>query len=135
MPAKPLSEKASLSYAGWPNHDWPCLAVLGYVIGAAITGATVPAGMFDRNHARAYGRIVMATAVLLALAAALQEAEHGHGFGFLPVIGAVRCIKAPRHRRDPLTHLLISTQARPAPSARRTALRRPFRRVWSELLI
>ena len=127
--------KAGMVLANGPAATAPCLAVLGYVIGAALTGAVVPAGMFQREHARAYGRIVMATAVLLALAAALQEAEHGHGFGFLPVIGAVRCTKAPRHRRDPLTHLLISTQARPAPSARRTALRRPFHRVWSELLI
>ena len=80
--------KAGMVLANGPAATAPCLAVLGYVIGAALAGATVPAGMFQREHARAYGRIVMATAVLLALAAALQEAEHGHGFGFLPVIGA-----------------------------------------------
>ena len=80
--------KAGMVLSNGPAATAPCLAVLGYVIGAALAGATVPAGMFDRTHARAYGRIVMATAVLLALAAALQEADHGHGFGFLPVIAA-----------------------------------------------
>ena len=80
--------KAGMVLANGPAATAPCLAVLGYVIGAALTGATVPAGMFQREHARAYGRIVVATAVLLALAAALQEADHGHGFGFLPVIAA-----------------------------------------------
>lgn len=79
--------KVGMVLANGPAATGPSLAVLGYVVGAALTGATVPAGMFQREHARAYGRIVMATAVLLALAAALQEADHGHGFGFLPLMG------------------------------------------------
>jgi len=90
-------------------HSAPALAILGYVSGAAAAGASAPPGLLDLDRLRDYAAILFATALLLAGAAGLQELDHGHGFGFLPVVAAAAACGAQNGLATAATSSIVRT--------------------------
>ncbi|KAH8053933.1 DUF1275-containing protein [Aureococcus anophagefferens] len=90
-------------------HSAPELAILGYVSGAAAAGASAPPGLLDLDRLRDYAAILFATALLLAGAAGIQELDHGHGFGFLPVVAAAAACGAQNGLATAATSSIVRT--------------------------
>jgi len=101
--------KLGMILAQSDTHSAPALAVLGYVVGSACAGAFLPSGLASVRLAPPCGALLIATAVLLVGAAALQEVDHGHGFGFVPLFCAALASGAQNGMATSVSASLVRT--------------------------